>query len=183
MTDTLIFLAGTAFFTYVSRHALLKPRTHGFYRYIAWELMLLLVLRNFPVWSIDPFAPHQLVSWALLLSSAVLAVHAAVLLKSIGRPSAQRRDPELLGFEKTTTLVTTGIFRYIRHPMYAALMYLAWGAYLKDATAPVGMALAGGATLALLITALRDEAECLQHFGAAYADYMLTSKRFIPFVF
>jgi protein-S-isoprenylcysteine O-methyltransferase Ste14 len=37
--------------------------------------------------------------------------------------------------------------------------------------------------VALVITALRDEAECLQHFGAAYAAYMKTSKRFVPFIF
>ena len=33
------------------------------------------------------------------------------------------------------------------------------------------------------VLALRDEAECRQQFGAAYAEYMKTSKRFVPFVF
>jgi protein-S-isoprenylcysteine O-methyltransferase Ste14 len=35
----------------------------------------------------------------------------------------------------------------------------------------------------LLLTALRDEAECRKHFGATYTDYMKTSKRFLPFLF
>ncbi|MBS0342567.1 MAG: isoprenylcysteine carboxylmethyltransferase family protein, partial [Proteobacteria bacterium] len=43
--------------------------------------------------------------------------------------------------------------------------------------------LVAGASVFLLLTALRDEVECRAHFGADYADYMRRSKRFIPFVF
>ena len=182
MTESLLFLAGTAFFAWVSRHALLKPRSHGFYRFIAWECMLALVLINFPVWTVDPFSARQLTSWALLATSLALAAHALHLLRTIGRPAALRPDAELFAFEKTSSLVTTGAFRYIRHPMYAALLFLNWGAWLKDITL-ASSGLAGVASIALLITALRDEAECLQHFGAAYAAYMKASKRFVPFVF
>jgi protein-S-isoprenylcysteine O-methyltransferase Ste14 len=183
MTELLIFLAGSAFFVYVSRHALRNPRSHGFYRFFAWEMMLALVLLNFPMWTADPFSPRQIVSWLLLLGSVVLVIEAVRLLKAMGRPdTAERRDAELFSFEKTSALVTDGIFRYIRHPMYAALLYLTWGAYLKDVSLTSTL-LAVGASVALLITALRDEAECLQHFGAAYAEYMQKSKRFLPFVF
>ena len=178
----LIFALGSAFFLYVSWQALLNPRSHGFYRFIAWECMLALVLLNFPSWTLDPFSPRQIVSWVLLASSAALAIHAVHLLKAIGRPGAERSDAELFAFEKTSTLVTAGAFRYIRHPMYAALLYLAWGAYLKDISMP-STALTAVASAALLLTALRDEAECRQHFGKVYDDYMKTSKRFMPFVF
>lgn len=182
MTEPLIFLAGTAFFAYVSRHALRNPRSHGFYRFIAWECMLALVLVNFPRWTVDPFSPRQIASWLLLASSAALAVHAVQLLKRIGKPGEERRDAELFAFEKTSSLVTSGAFGYIRHPMYAALLYLAWGAYLKDLT-PVSTALVAVASVALLLTALRDEAECRAHFGQAYVDYMRRTRRFVPFVF
>lgn len=182
MTELIVFLVGTTFFVWVSRHALLKPLSHGFYRFFAWESMLALVLLNFPMWTIDPFAPHQIASWSLLLISAVLAIHAVGLLRSIGQPSEARRDSELLDFERTSTLVTTGAYRYIRHPMYAALLFLAWGAFLKDVSW-ISIALVSGASVALFLTALRDEAECSHYFGAAYADYMKTSKRFVPFVF
>ena len=182
MTELLIFCAGTAFFTWVSRNALRNPRSHGFYRYIAWECMLGLVLINFPRWTVDPLAPHQLVSWVLLAASIGLAVHAVQLLRRIGRPSAQRAEAELFGFEKTSSLVTSGAFRYIRHPMYAALLYLTWGAWLKDITLASTL-LAAVASVALFITALRDEAECLAHFGDEYRAYMQTTRRFMPFVF
>lgn len=182
MYQAIIFLTGTAFFGWVSRHALRKPQSHGFYRFFAWECILALILVNFPMWERDPFAPHQLASWTLLLVSAVLAIHAVQLLRRLGRPVASRDDAELLAFERTSELVTTGAFRYIRHPMYAALLFLAWGAFLKDLSL-ASVALVAGASVALLLTALRDEAECLQYFGAAYADYMKSSKRFIPYLF
>jgi protein-S-isoprenylcysteine O-methyltransferase Ste14 len=181
MYATLIFLFGSAFFLWISRRALLKPRSHGFYRFFAWECMLALVLVNFPHWTVDPYAPRQIASWSLLVGSFVLAVHAVRLLKHLGAPSG-RGEAELMAFERTSSLVTRGAYQYIRHPMYAALLYLAWGIFLKDVSAP-SVALISGATLALLLTALRDEAESRQYFGAAYAEYMKTSKRFVPFVF
>jgi protein-S-isoprenylcysteine O-methyltransferase Ste14 len=123
-----------------------------------------------------------LVSWTLLLVSAVLAIHAVQLLRKMGQPSQERSEAELLSFERTSALVTAGAYRYIRHPMYAALLYLAWGAFLKDVSA-ISTLLVGGASVALLLTALRDEAECRQYFGDDYTRYMRVSKRFIPFVF
>lgn len=182
MSELIIFLVGTAFFVWVSRRALLRPLSHGFYRFFAWECILALVLLNFPMWTLNPFAPHQIASWSLLLISLVLVVHAVRLLRKIGRPSDDQREADLLSFEKTSTLVTTGAYRYIRHPMYAALLFLVWGAFLKDISLP-SIALVGGASIALFFTALRDEAECRQYFGASYAAYMKTSKRFVPFIF
>lgn len=182
MNESIVFLVGTGFFVWISWHSLLKPLSHGFYRFFAWECILALVLLNFPMWTLNPFAPHQIASWSLLLISLALAVHALRLLRRIGGASDERRDAELLSFERTSTLVTTGAYRYIRHPMYAALLFLAWGAFLKDISLP-SIALVGGASIALFFTALRDEAECSQYFGAAYAEYMKTSKRFVPFVF
>ena len=127
-------------------------------------------------------APRMAKSISWCASAPIVAISAVHLLKQIGRPSEQRAEAELFAFEKTSSLVTSGAFRYIRHPMYAALLYLAWGAYLKDLT-PVTTALVVVASIALFITALRDEAECLQHFGDTYAGYMKTSKRFVPFIF
>ena len=34
----------------------------------------------------------------------------------------------------------------------------------------------------LALAALRDEKECIAHFGDAYCDHMQRTKRFVPFV-
>ena len=182
MGSAIVFVVGTAFFAWVSRRSFLKPRSHGFYRFFAWECILALALVNFPMWDVDPLAPHQIASWSLLLISPVLAIHSVRLLRRLGKPGAQRTDAELLSFEKTSRLVTTGAYRYIRHPMYTALLLLAWGAFLKD-TSVASVALVAGASVMIVFTALRDEAECRGYFGVAYAEYMKkTSERFIPFL-
>ena len=164
MLQTLIFFAVSAALVYVSRGALRHPGSHGFYRFFAWECILCLALLNFPVWTVDPLALHQLLSWSLLIISIWLPLHAVKLLKTIGKPTAEREDDALYGFEKTSRLVSSGAFKYIRHPMYAALIFLAWGVFLKQFSW-LGLGLVVAATFFLLLTATRDEKECLAHFG------------------
>ena len=87
-----------------------------------------------------------------------------------------------MAFEKTSALVTSGIYHYIRHPLYCSLLLLTWGIFFKAPTWP-GALLAVTATLFLIATAKADEAECILFFGPSYQDYMKQTKMFVPFVF
>jgi protein-S-isoprenylcysteine O-methyltransferase Ste14 len=168
---------------YVSRAALRAPGSHGFYRFFAWELILGLVLLNLPVWFRDPFTWHQVISWVLLIVCCVPLVFGVRTLIGRGKPVARREgDASLLAFEKTSTLVTTGIYHYIRHPLYSSLLILAWGVFFKDPSVLGGL-LGLAATLALIATAKADEAECTRFFGPAYRDYMRQTRMFVPFLF
>jgi protein-S-isoprenylcysteine O-methyltransferase Ste14 len=182
MIRLLAFAGVTAFFIYVSRRSLFRPHSHGFYRFFAWESILALVLLNFPHWTSNPFSFHQIISWLLLLISIFLVVHGVHLLRVVGKPDQNRSDAELLTFEKTSYLVTVGAYKYIRHPLYSSLLFLAWGAFLKHPSL-LGLFLALSASFFLLLTAKNDELECLRHFGNAYQTYMLGTKKFIPFLF
>ena len=122
-----VFAIGSVFLVYVSRKTLFHLHSHGSYRFIAWECILALIVLNFPYWEIDPLSPHQLFSWLFLLISIFLVIHGVRLLKRIGKPDENRPDNELLEFEKTTQLVTVGAYKYIRHPLYSSLLFLAWG--------------------------------------------------------
>ena len=102
-------------------------------------------------------------------------------LRQTGRPSAAREDAALLGLERTTQLVTTGVYRYIRHPLYASLLLLAWGAFFK-APGRLPAALAGAASVLLYVTAKVEERENVGYFGAAYEAYMRRTRRFMPFL-
>jgi len=177
-----VFVVASLGLIYISRRSLLRPRSHGFFRFFAWEFILALILLKLDAWFLAPASPHQVVSWVLLLASLVPLVLGVRALASHGLPAGQRKgEEELLAFEKTSQLVTTGIYRYIRHPLYSSLLLLAWGAFFKgpDGT---GAALALAATLALIATARADEAECLRFFGADYQTYMRRTKMFLPFV-
>jgi protein-S-isoprenylcysteine O-methyltransferase Ste14 len=88
-----------------------------------------------------------------------------------------------LPFENTTQLVTTGAYRWIRHPLYASLLALALCAYMKNPFGRWSILLALGAASLLWATAAAEEKENLQRFGVVYSRYMRSTKRFIPFVF
>lgn len=156
--------------------------SHGFYRFFAFEAILALILLNIEFWFHQPFSVRQILSWLLLLLSLFLAVHGFMLLRRIGKPDAAIQDPMRLSIEKTTQLVKVGAYRYIRHPLYASLLCLAWGAFLKHPSL-VGAGLGAIATLALYLTARVEEAENMKHFGADYAEYIQQTKMFIPYVF
>jgi len=183
MAKVFIFVVLSAALAYVSRASLKKPRSHGFCRFFAWEFILALVLLNIEQWFRDPLSVHQLTSWFLLAATFVPGVPGLHLLITQGRPEAQRSDDvPLVGIEKTTRLVTTGVFKYIRHPLYCSLLLLAWGVFFKDPSW-VGGTLALGSTALLWTTAKVEEGENLRYFGAAYRAYMRRTKMFIPFVF
>lgn len=182
MTDVIIFCVVSAFFVYLSKNCLLAPRSHGFYRFFAFESILVLILLNARKWFSDPFAIHQVVSWLLLIISTVLVVHGLYLLRVVGRPKNEREDRELIGIEKTTSLVTIGAYRYIRHPIYASGFYGAYGVFFKYPSWP-GIVLASAAAVFFVLTAKVEEKECIRFFGADYQAYMKQTKMFIPFLF
>lgn len=179
MMKVLIFAAGTLGLLLFSWRAFQFPGSHGFHRFFAAEALLALIIVNAAAWFHDPFTLRQLISWLLLLGSLALAIHGFVLLHRLGRPRAANDQSADFAFEKTTTLVRTGAYKYIRHPLYTSLLLLTWGAFLKDITL-VALLLAAFATAFLVATALAEEKENLMRFGEEYAKYMKATKRFIP---
>jgi len=177
------FITGTLALIYISRASLRLPRSHGFYRFFAWECILLLLLLNVEVWFINPFSWYQSISWILLFVSFVPLIYGVRALHSRGEAVESRvNDTSLYAFEKTTNLVTAGIYAYIRHPLYSSLLLLAWGIFFK-APSLTGSMIVLVATTFLIATARADEAECIQFFGEDYQQYMRKTKRFIPFLF
>ena len=74
MTKFIVFVVLSAGWAYVSRASLTAPRSHGFYRFFAVECILALLVLNFESfqqWGRDPLSVRQLVSWFLLVASAV----------------------------------------------------------------------------------------------------------------
>ena len=183
MFKLVAFVVLSACLIYISRASLRAPGSHGFYRFWVWEFIGALFFLNVDIWFRDPFSWHQFVSWFLLIVSIVPLAFGGHSLVGKGKPVKRREDDaQLLAFEKTTALVTTGIYQYIRHPLYSSLLLLAWGVFFK-APAWSGALLALSATLFLLATARADEAECIRFFGPTYKTYMKQTKRFVPFLF
>jgi protein-S-isoprenylcysteine O-methyltransferase Ste14 len=78
--------------------------------------------------------------------------------------------------------VTSGIYRFIRHPLYSSLLFLAWGVFFKDVNL-AGAVLALVSSVFLVAAARADEAECIRYFGSEYEEYKKRTSMFIPFLF
>ncbi|HAQ37983.1 MAG TPA: isoprenylcysteine carboxylmethyltransferase family protein [Saprospiraceae bacterium] len=182
MYNLVIFLLLSIPLIIISRKNIFEPKSHGFYRFWSWECIILLFSYNYPYWFTNPFSVVQIISWVFLILSAYLVMAGDFMLKRAGNSQKTREDHDLYKFEKTTQLVDTGIYRYIRHPMYASLMFLTWGIWLKN---PGWLFLIAAAfsTVLLYITAVLDEKECKVYFGLPYQEYMKKTKRFIPYIF
>lgn len=159
---------------YVSRSMFRNMRSHALPRCLLWESILGLVLYNLDFWFVDPSTTLQLASWLLLILSIITAILGFTTLIRIGKPQGS--------VENTTQLVCSGIYQYIRHPLYASLLFLAGGAYLKHISPQADMLL----FLAILFaiqTAKVEEKENKERFGEAYIKYMQTTKRFLPYFY
>jgi protein-S-isoprenylcysteine O-methyltransferase Ste14 len=177
-----LFVLISGLILWVSRKALKAPGSHGIYRFLAWESILILFLLNVDKWFYRPFSLHQVISWVLLLLSLVLVIQGVRLLRKIGKPDPEREDPSLVSIEKTTELVTEGLYAYIRHPLYSSLLFLAWGTFFKYPSW-AGGCLAAVASGFLFITSRIEEAENIAYFGEPYLAYMKKTRMFVPFLF
>ena len=154
----------------------------GFIDFFAFEGTSLIVLLNLPFWFKNPFSPFQLVSWILILSSILFIALGFYLLTKLGGSRGRIEGSENLAFENTIILVTDGLFKYVRHPMYSSLLLLSWGALLKHLT--MHGILAVLITTAFLVAAAKtEEQENIAFFGSSYEEYIKGTKMFIPWFF
>ncbi|GAB5605323.1 methyltransferase family protein [Sideroxyarcus sp. TK5] len=177
----MLFAATTCVLAFISRNSIFAPGTHGFYRFIAWECLLGVFVLNLGGQSASTEARYLTIAGTLLMISLLLVLAALAQLLWSGRQNAARGDKSMLAFERTTVLVTQGIYRYIRHPMYASLLLLGWGFFFRSPSL-AGAVLAVACSAFLLAAALVEEAENVGYFGEEYRRYMKRTWRFLPFV-
>jgi protein-S-isoprenylcysteine O-methyltransferase Ste14 len=173
MYGLIVFGVGTLVALYQTRRTARAGFRYGLVRFFAFEAILGLVALNLRYWFDDPFSLQQLVSWVLLVLSAFLVLQGFWLLSKMGKAQGE--------FEQTTMLVTSGAYRYIRHPLYASLLYLGIGVFLKHISLLTG-GLALAAFVCLFLTARVEESENIERFGEAYREYMQHTKMFVPYI-
>ncbi|MEE9491753.1 MAG: isoprenylcysteine carboxylmethyltransferase family protein [Gammaproteobacteria bacterium] len=166
----------------VSWRSLKNLRHHGFYRFFAFEGMLIVILISAPYWVDSLSNPLRAISDILLMISILFVLTGYRQLKTMGGIRKKNKSPENYNFENTENLVSDGVYKYIRHPMYSSLIFLTWGAFLKHITS-YGLAAAVATTLLIYMAVKTEEKENALFFGEAYKSYIKKTKMFIPFIY
>lgn len=124
------------------------------------------------------FADYRLGTWATGLGAAILAFGLFLFWRS--HADLGRNWSVSLEIKARHSLVTSGIYRHIRHPMYAAiwLIVLAQPLLVQNWIAGPLAIIAFG--LMYASRSVHEEAMMREHFGAAYEAYCLKTGRVFP---
>jgi protein-S-isoprenylcysteine O-methyltransferase Ste14 len=112
----------------------------------------------------------------------VIAVQAAaVVLMLWARITFGRRSFHASAAPTAGGLVRSGPYRFIRHPIYTAVMFFGWPAVVaRPSAAALGFAVL--MSLGALLRMLCEEDLLVRRYPA-YVEYARTTKRMIPYVF
>lgn len=133
------------------------------------------------MWGLGGLAPHVELPSAVRVTAASLIALAGLGFDLAGVIAFGRAKTTVnpLRPDKTATVVTSGVYRITRNPMYVgmALILLAWAVLLSSA-----WALLGPLVFVLYITRfqIRPEERALAAlFGSSYADYLASVRRWL----
>ncbi|MDE0705474.1 MAG: isoprenylcysteine carboxylmethyltransferase family protein [Rhodospirillaceae bacterium] len=153
-----------------------------------------------PLWLHAPMAAVQVAGWVLLfvalvqydlgrfggLTQARVIVHRRGTGRGRGRsagygPLAGAAEelpepPPDTPHARLEPLVTHGVHRYVRHPLYTAMFLVFWGRAFDEAA----LMTAVWGTLYLLIGTRFEERKLMDIYGADYARYSAAVPRFLP---
>jgi protein-S-isoprenylcysteine O-methyltransferase Ste14 len=116
----------------------------------------------------------------LLLTGLLVATGLAFDLAGLRAFLARRTTVNPMRPERATSLVTDGVYRITRNPMYIGMVFLllAWGLYLADAAALV----LGPVVYVLYLNRFQigpEERVLLGLFGEQYRGYMARVRRWL----
>jgi len=131
---------------------------------------------GFPRFADYPFQP-----W-LASAGAALMIVALALFYRVHRELG-RNWSDSLQVRQTHSLVTVGLYRYVRHPMYAA--FFLWGLaqllllpnWIAGPAGLIGFVILFGFRVG------REEKMMIDAFGDQYRDYMKRTARLIPWIY
>jgi protein-S-isoprenylcysteine O-methyltransferase Ste14 len=159
----------------------LDRRQEGLFILLGLRLGAIPVFLAGLAWMINPewmaWSSLALPAWLRWLGVAIAACGAALVVWTFRNLGANLTDTVVT--RKAHTLVTTGPYRYVRHPFYGAFVLGVLGNGLAMANG--FFLLAGLVPFGFLVARTRiEEAKLVERFGAEYQDYMRRVGRFVP---
>lgn len=147
-----------------------------FLAYLAMFIPLFYILTS----ALD-FADYNLPAWTGWLGAALFAGASLLLWKS--HRDLGRNWTPTLAFRESHTLITAGIYRFIRHPMSAAHLLWAIAQPLMLHNWIAGLSYLAIALPQYLLRVDDEEEMMLKKFGQDYKDYLEQTGRLFPKLF
>ncbi len=139
--------------------------------------------------SIYDFAVLQ--SWDFKWSSATvcgfLLIASALMLRNLSRRALNRSGFSGLGSTRLQIvedqkLVTDGVYKYVRHPLYLGDLFRNYG-FVLIFSSMYGLAFMVLANIFLLARINMEENMLIDAFGDEYRDYIQRTRKLIPFIY
>jgi protein-S-isoprenylcysteine O-methyltransferase Ste14 len=105
---------------------------------------------------------------------------AAVVLMVAARVAFGRRSFHAAADPTAGALVTTGPYRWLRHPIYAAILYFVWSTAIDRHTWPA-ISAAGIVTVGAVVRMLAEEALLIRKYPE-YGSYRSRTARVVPYL-
>ena len=134
-------------------------------------IYLSLVVLSWAWKTIDVF-PLAYIGYALFVPAAVFVISSFVSLKHKGKPES--------GWEHTTTIIMSGVFRVVRHPLYLGTAIWTLGVMLVVQSIPSTI-LGIIAIFCFWMASEKEDEYNIKKFGQEYQKYMREVSRWNVF--
>lgn len=138
--------------------------------------MVLPLIYVFSTW-LD-FADYVMPKWVGWIGVALFMD--AILVLYFSHAHLGKNWSPILGIQKEHTLITHGIYKYIRHPMYAAHLLWAVAQILILHNWIAGFSFIAVMVPHYLLRVEKEEQMMIDQFGEEYREYMKTTGRILP---
>ena len=165
----------------------LSKKKDKFNRYISIATFLLMpFIIIFPYYehtflvTVQMFPP-PLFYWLSLLGVIILILGGIILLLSrlqLGRYGGSR-----IVIEDEHQLITSGVYRYIRHPMYLSFLLIFFGYFTALGSVFMTIIIVLGFFFIFKLRMELEERLLFLQFGEKYKKYMKRTKRIFPFLY
>ena len=202
MVGLLVLFLGWAMFyalhsalAHHSVKAFVQSKAKGHYRYyrLLFNVISVVFLSGLLVFQFSLPAETILQLPALLpiLGALVFVLGLVVLVMAfasfnkaefVGLQQLRQNDAPKQTPHQVTQLTKTGMYAYMRHPLYFGIVLLLVGALLYIPSYPM-LVFVATSLIYLPIGVYLEEQKLLVEFGDAYRQYQKEAKRFIPFVY
>jgi protein-S-isoprenylcysteine O-methyltransferase Ste14 len=167
-----------------------KVRKAGYRTVIRERMMYSIWLSIFICYEVFTFFMYILfpytLSWAMLILPIWLRV-SGIFLAAIAltwfilvHRSLGNNLSVMISIKEQQTLVTDGIYRWMRHPMYTAFYILHIAVFFLTSNWFIGLTWLAGLTVIIALRVNREEAMLLARFGDQYHQYMEGTGKFFP---